>query len=190
MNCVTHNEVAAVATCQNCSVGLCKECIDKGLKNDNKPLCKNCSLAQLEQILKELEAASRNIDIRKIVWTIIFIVGGISILYGLYITERDNVFYVIIGLLIWALAGITDLFKMLGGAQSSQDTETAVRNAIRKEKGQDDIIGHSIGYFIIALGRGLFFPIFYFKLMFFSGKKEIQNQILETQKLKEELESY
>ena len=106
-----------------------------------------------------------------------------------YITERDNVFYVIIGLLIWALAGITDLFKMLGEAQSSQDTETAVRNAIRKEKGQDSI-GSFIGYCIIALGRGLFFPIFYFKLMFFSGKKEIQNQILETQKLKEELESY
>lgn len=71
MNCAFHNELAAVAACQNCSVGLCNECIDKGLRIDNKPTCKKCSLEYINTALDELDTEKAKIKTRKIIWTII-----------------------------------------------------------------------------------------------------------------------
>ena len=44
MNCFYHENLGAVATCVDCGVGLCKDCVQNALyTRDNKPICLNCS---------------------------------------------------------------------------------------------------------------------------------------------------
>lgn len=42
MNCIKHNDVVAVGSCGKCNAGLCTECINDAVRDDdNKPMCQN-----------------------------------------------------------------------------------------------------------------------------------------------------
>lgn len=105
MNCAFHNELAAVAACQNCSVGLCNECIDKGLRIDNKPTCKKCSLEYINTTLDELDTEKAKIKTRKIIWTIILVLGAAFVIYDFFINPDGKEGLFLVGFFIWGLAG-------------------------------------------------------------------------------------
>ena len=76
MNCFYHENLGAVATCVDCGVGLCKDCVQNALyTRDNKPICLNCSKkeasAQANYASSEVNALKR----RLIICIVIFIAG-------------------------------------------------------------------------------------------------------------------
>ena len=79
MNCFYHKNIGAVATCVDCGVGLCKDCVQNALyTRDNKPICLNCSKkeasAQANYASSEVYALKR----RLIICIVIFFAGIIA----------------------------------------------------------------------------------------------------------------
>ena len=102
MNCFYHENLGAVATCVDCGVGLCKDCVQNALyTRDNKPICLNCSKkeasAQANYASSEVNALKR----RLIICIVIFIAGIVA-----FNTQNEAPlnFFTMIG--VWCLANI------------------------------------------------------------------------------------
>lgn len=186
MNCVNHQEVVAVASCSHCGVGLCKECVGEFLKSDNKPLCKECSLKYVDEGLKELQEELSQLKTKKIIWSILLIVG----LAALALTEipTPNGGGVFFACLIWSIAGFFDRAKRKIEYEKGRTQQSVMRDAMMERDAYNDGSIWIVWLFklLFALIRGMFFPIFYAILMI-SGDKEIQSEIARLTELKVQL---
>jgi hypothetical protein len=84
MNCIKHQETAAVSQCSECGAGMCSECIDASeYRINNKPMCQNCNLSYVNYLLEEDRKTKK--------WTLIKLIA--------------NGFFIILGLIIWVSGG-------------------------------------------------------------------------------------
>ena len=150
MNCFYHENLGAVATCVDCGVGLCKDCVQNALyTRDNKPICLNCSKkeagAQAKYASSEVNALKR----RLIICIVIFIAGIVA-----FNTQNEAPlnFFTMIG--VWCLANIGRvLFTIFRPVDS-------VNEALEKHKdGSSWFIGRLLGGLIVATFWGIFLPI-------------------------------
>lgn len=81
MNCYIHLDKPAVATCHECGMGLCRDCVDNSAYTiDNHPLCHDCNLKQASADLADAKS--------KKIWSLVkfilvhhFVVGHIDIFF-------------------------------------------------------------------------------------------------------------
>ena len=55
MNCFFHENKPAVATCAQCHVGLCRDCVNNAITWDDKPLCPSCGKSIVMDRLKDAQ---------------------------------------------------------------------------------------------------------------------------------------
>lgn len=150
MNCFYHENVGAVATCVDCGVGLCKDCVQSALyTRDNKPICLNCSKkeagAQASMAQGEFSALRK----RLIICIVIFFAGIIA--YNMQ-NEAPLNFFSMIG--VWCLANIGRVLITIFRPVSS------VNEALEKHKNSDSwFIGRLISGLAVATFWGIFLPI-------------------------------
>lgn len=130
MNCAFHNDFPAVVACQSCSVGLCNECMDKGLRIDNKPSCKKCSLDYVNNALDELNAESLKMKTKKIIWTIILVLGAAFVIYDFFINPDGKQGLFLVGFFIWGLAGFLDRVERKYNFERNQSSKNAMSDAL------------------------------------------------------------
>lgn len=178
-----HNDKSAVGTCGKCGCGLCPECMQNAtpMENLDKPACKNCAILLIRAYLDELAQISAQMTMKKVIWTIILVLGAGIILYNFFQynaePKPDNIFGIILGILVWALAGFTER------GPRQVDTKQAMSEALLEHS--NPWLSHFINltFFLIRnLVRGCFFPFFYAHFMIM-GAKELQ----EKRKLNEEV---
>lgn len=103
MNCYRHLNWAAVAACPKCGMGLCKHCVDNAAYTyDNRPLCHNCSLGVVEELLGKAK--------REKTWSLVKFVFGASFLllgYSIYSSTGD----LMNGWIYAGIAGIPAAFR-------------------------------------------------------------------------------
>lgn len=186
MNCVNHQEIVAVASCNHCSVGLCKQCIDQFLRFDNKPLCKECSLKYVDEGLAELDNSLLQLRTKKIIWSIILLIGLVFIVLAwLEPNGSDAIFKYLVGFFIWSLAGFSDRFQR--NENRALDKSAMSEALLERDMYKDGTIWIAwLFKFAFAIIRGIFFPIFYALLML-NGNKKLHNEIANLKELKEKV---
>lgn len=102
MNCYFHENKPAVATCAQCNVGLCRDCVNNAITLNGRPLCPNCSKPI---ILEELQNAQKDRT-----WALVkFIFSGFFLSVGLsFFSSGADIMQVWI---ISGVAGIPTAFK-------------------------------------------------------------------------------
>lgn len=71
MNCYIHLDKPAVATCHECGMGLCRDCVDNSAYTiDNHPLCHDCNLKQASADLADAKS--------KKIWSLVKFIFGSS----------------------------------------------------------------------------------------------------------------
>lgn len=55
MNCFFHENKPAVATCAQCNVGLCRDCVNNAITLDDRPLCPSCGKSIVMERLKDAQ---------------------------------------------------------------------------------------------------------------------------------------
>lgn len=121
MNCYIHVYKPAVATCHECGMGLCRDCVDNSAYTiDNHPLCHDCNLKQASA---DLSAAKS----RKI-WSLVkFIFGASFLLLGVTIYSSSGD---VMNAWIYAgIAGIPAAFKSTRDSRREQ-VRKGVRDAL------------------------------------------------------------
>lgn len=186
MNCIKHNDVVAVGSCGKCNAGLCTECINDAVRDDdNKPMCQKCTLdVVIDPHIAFLQTALGQITQKRIVWSIILVIGAALGMLGYF---SDSVMYIIIGILVWSCAGFSD--RML--ARANQSAEDAHYNALARHRMESDgayLLGSMIGKIIVWLLRGIFFPIVYLIFML-TGVKKLKKELADMQEAREILVS-
>ena len=106
MNCFYHENIGAVATCVDCGVGLCKDCVQNALyTRDNKAICLNCSKKEAGAQASNAKGEDRWLSIQLVYLAVFFVVG----LYVYYTAEnRDTAGLAMIG--TWCVANILKIF--------------------------------------------------------------------------------
>ncbi|WP_394909157.1 hypothetical protein [uncultured Helicobacter sp.] len=189
MNCITHNDVPAVASCQHCNVGLCSECVHSFLQTDNKPLCKNCSKVYVDANLEMLHSELAGLKTKKIIWSIILVLGALLIVFD--ITSATSSGLMIVGILVWSLAGFIDRFRK---KRENPDVQWAIKSSVIEgnllARGDSTIWFYWLGNFLVTLTimliRGIFFPFFYLYFMLTADKK-VKTEIARIKELGESL---
>lgn len=186
MNCIKHNDVVAVGSCGKCNVGLCTECINDAMRDDdNKPMCQKCTLdVVIDPHIAYLQTALGQIAQKRIVWSVILVIGLALGVLGYF---SDSVMYIIIGILVWSCAGFSD--RML--ARANQSAEDAHYNALARHRMETDgsyLLGSMIGKVIGWLLRGIFFPIVYLIFML-TGVKKLKKELADMQEARDILVS-
>ncbi|EAI8430347.1 hypothetical protein JYE83_001522 [Campylobacter upsaliensis] len=185
MNCFNHNEKVAVGSCQNCNVGLCNECVTNAFKIDNKPICKPCHLVMVESYMTELKNDLANIKIKKIIWTILLIVGALGLIYPFFGGTPLVFGNFLWAFFIWGFGGFVARFER------SEKFNNSAAGVVQTIKDRDMYKDGSIWIvwvfkFAFFILRGAFFPLFYLNLMLF-GSIKLQNELKECEKIKTEL---
>lgn len=148
MNCFYHENVGAVATCVDCGVGLCKDCVQGVLyTRDNKPICLNCSKKEASAQANMAYAEFASLRMRLIVCIVIFFAG--IIVFNMYPAHG---FFAMIG--VWCLANIglvlITIFRPVDN----------VSEALEKHKDFSEwFLGRLVGGLIVAVFGGIFLPV-------------------------------
>ena len=142
MNCYIHTNRPAVATCAQCGVGLCKDCVDNaGYNMNGRPLCHDCSL-------KVARVQVSDISKRKW-WALVkFIFATIFLLIGFVIYSDTG--DIMNG---WIYAGIAGL------PAAFQGTKLSKRDQLRNDI-QDALNGDAMDTASNWLIRGLIRLVF------------------------------
>jgi hypothetical protein len=97
MNCVIHQNVAAVARCGRCGVGICAQCAAlSDYRVGNAPLCRECNYAVIRETLKR-ERRARVWTIVKLFFGIIFLWFGLSYLFGEFKAIELGIIFLALG---------------------------------------------------------------------------------------------
>ncbi|WP_286005710.1 hypothetical protein [Campylobacter avium] len=172
MNCIYHNEVGAIGSCNHCSVGLCAECINSFITVYNKPLCKSCSSKYLDEGILELKQDNKNILLKMFLYTASLIIG-IAIITVIAEPRSASFPLAMFGtFILWALT--------IGMPNFGEDnTKDAVREAVLEAKSDGYFLFKIAFKLIFTIIYGMFFPIVYvFKMITWgiklsSNKKDI-----------------
>jgi hypothetical protein len=121
MNCYIHLDKPAVATCHECGMGLCRDCVDNSAYTiDNHPLCHDCNLKQASADLADAKS--------KKIWSLVkFIFGSSFLLLGISIYSSTGD---IMNAWIYAgIAGIPAAFRSTRDSKREQ-VRKGVRDAL------------------------------------------------------------
>ena len=195
MNCIIHNDTPAVGNCGQCGCGICKECVQNSIRAEgiDKPICNNCAIEGVSIWVENARARLKGLKTKKIIWTIILVIGAFCIISGLVnlaqgVDGANVALPIIVGILVWAGAGFTERFTEKSVEQQITDGMVA-RDALRGDNYVWFVyLGRLIAWFIKNMFRGLIFPIIYARFMI-SGSKELQNQINEQQAVIDDLKA-
>ena len=196
MNCIKHNDVVAVGSCGKCNVGLCTECINDAVRDDdNKPMCQKCTLdVVIDPHIAYLQKTIDNIKQKRIIWSILLVVGAVFVGYGLLSDSLAEY----IGFLVWGCAGFTERAST-GNQSLEKSLENAHYNAVarhRIESGDPAAIGAAggkvlgtiMGKTFVWIMRGVFFPIVYLIFML-TGVKKLKKELADMQEARDILVS-
>lgn len=138
MNCYQHSDQPAVATCANCGVGLCTDCVNKSYYAiDNKPLCHSCNLTIAESELRRLKKEKTWTTV-KLCFVVVFMVLGIII----FLTSGD----LMNGWIYFGLGGIPSAFR-----STRQTREQRYAEAVHDRVSPGDSLFASLIFFIVRL---------------------------------------
>lgn len=187
MNCFNHNEQVAVGACQNCGVGLCAECVTDAAKIDNRPICKPCDLVRVDSAIAELSAELANINIKKIIWTVIFILGLGCLIYSSLTPTVDDYWLWFLCPIIWAFAGFGEQVTREEEFRLNNPTAATLQDLKKDQMYKDNsIFGYWIGWLFGFFIKGLFFPFIYAYFMIF-GSMQIKKALKSWQEYKSNL---
>lgn len=124
MNCYYHNEAGAVAVCQNCGRGLCRECageIDGHIACKGK--CEPAVKRLYDQVDRSRSITDRNLILGRVMGVVFAVLGALMILSGIYELnlrgfQTSNLFSIIFGLFLFIYGIIWRSF----GKRKSQGT--------------------------------------------------------------------
>lgn len=182
MNCANHSDVVAVSSCGLCNCGICKECMEKAIRMENGKLyCKNCAFDAISTAIEGLNTQLYNIVGKKIIWSVILALGVCAMIGG-SISEAisgrgDYSGWIIVGVLIWACAGVTD--RVLNKKEKSVQDSVYDANML-KDNPFAYIMINLVFWLIKALCRGVIFPFIYIHFML-RGAKDLNDKIAEQQ---------
>lgn len=197
MNCIVHNDVAAVNTCGVCNGGLCPECVRLGLTYGDKYVCETCFVSKVSNHLEYLNMINGKVKRQKIVWSVILalgVVAMVAIFISIMFENSGRSFgeKVLGGLglgyfdaaIIWGFASFFRVRELL--PEKIRDVSWEIRDEIQTQR---MIADNSIWFYWLfqiawAIFKfvmyGAFFPFFYLKLIFMT-QKEINEVIAENQ---------
>lgn len=76
MKCIHHSDAEAVGSCAKCGAGLCQQCFSSSAYTwDSKPMCHNCNLATMNDLLANSRSDVRSYLIRIIINGIFLAIG-------------------------------------------------------------------------------------------------------------------
>ncbi|MGN0036763.1 MAG: TonB family protein [Bacteroidaceae bacterium] len=81
MNCFFHEDRPAVATCAQCHVGLCRDCVNNAITLDGQPLCPNCGKSIVMERIGEAQK-DKTWSLVKFIFSGVFLGIGLSALAG------------------------------------------------------------------------------------------------------------
>lgn len=193
MNCIVHNDVAAVNTCGVCNGGLCPECVRLGLTYGDKYVCETCFVSKVSNHLEYLNMINSKVKRQKIVWSVILALGvvvGVAMFIGGMIKGDDKSLAdgltsgLAFTIIIWGFASFFRVRELL--PEKIRDVSWEIRDEIQTQR---MIADNSIWFYWLfqiawAICKfvmyGAFFPFFYLKLIFMT-QKEINEVIAENQ---------
>ena len=99
MNCIKHQDIAVVAMCENCGVGLCADCVNASeYRLDNKPLCRECNFKMANDVLADNRSKKGKLLFKLVLNGVFLLLGSIVML-----TSKDGM---TTGLVLFALGGV------------------------------------------------------------------------------------
>jgi len=141
MNCAKHPDTVAVATCRNCEVGLCPDCIEKSeLIIENRSLCRTCNYSTISNMLEKDKSAKKWLIVR-------LIFNGFFLLVGTSIFILEGVDGLPVIIFIMAISGIPTAWR----AMSSDSPEDKLKTTIQDATAVDGGFTNSIFRFIFKV---------------------------------------
>lgn len=177
-----------MGSCGKCGCGICSACVQNSIKADgiDKPVCANCAIEGVGLYIEYLKTLLKGTKTKKIVWTVILLVGAFLLISGFVSTSPDAPWFFIGAIMIWASGGFTERFTEKSVEQQIADG-MMTRDALRGDNYVWFLyLGKLISWFITNMFRGLIFPIIYAHFMIW-GTKELKAQIAEQQAILDDL---
>ena len=149
MNCITHADINAVATCARCGAGICQNCTNETFwKIDNKPLCKKCNYETGLENDRIFKSVLKSKQIKMGIFVVTFLVGLIVFLISKNQGSgtAEAVFKM---LLCWGIGFIGNFFDK---HTDNRSVKAQTKEAIQEAKHPlATFIGKILGFFLMAI---------------------------------------
>ena len=146
MNCVKHQEIVAIATCENCGVGLCSDCVNVSeYRIENKPLCRDCNYQLANELLSKNQTEKGKLLIKSII-NAVFLILGVIAFFSNPVT----------GVILFAIGGIPAAWKIVKPSEKDK-MQNKIDDAIADQK---DVGGGFVNMIIRFLMTGIITVIF------------------------------
>lgn len=192
MNCVIHNDTAAVNTCNVCNGGICADCVAKKLTLYDRLICEACYIDSCQKWLHDAKSDIATLEKVKRNFTIILFIGlcigaatfvNIFMKWGFLPALWYGTLY---ASLVWGCHIFFDkgIWKKV---KREKSTEQQIRDGVMDAQMMKD--GSIFMYWgvMIAFGicmfifRGFFFPFFYWSFLRKDDKGVIEKYMAEVQ---------
>ena len=171
MNCITHADIDAVATCGRCGAGLCQNCTNETFfKIDNKPLCKKCNYESGLENDQLFKSVLKSKYVKMCIFAVTFLAG--LIVFLVLKNQGSGTVGSVIGMLLcWGIGFIGNFFDK---QKDNRSVKAQIKDAVYEEKHPfSTFIGKILGFFVMAI----FSP---FQILFlFIGIMRVKKQIAD-----------
>ncbi len=164
MNCGNHCERKAIATCEICGEGMCRECVDNtSCVNDLlgvKHICKDCAIKNVNELIEHVKARKKYF-LKRSIKAIIFYVIGILIVITALVTAMDVwqqfITMFLIGYLLIGIYPVISAFRAAKKVDEEYEAKHGASYTIDLDKGtitKDTPIATKLIYCLFALAFG------------------------------------